>query len=486
MAGPLQEMLSSLRQRRQQRQGGWAGGDSPGMRDIISPLDSQGMTDRAQGVDISSSMPATRLEARMAPAEDPQPTGGAALTAQLTGGRPQVRTAAGSGGAPDATREAGDCANGQCGVRQSGGLDASQYGITLGPGERLLSVSPQAGGATASAGQASAAPASAAPASGPNPADAWGEFTNTFKSFADDPASASWTNLAKINAQQASAFNNLANMSPDIATKHFYRKQAVMFGMEALNATKAAILQADSYRRESFAQQRLERDTIGGQTGELMDFLTADNPEMTPDFKAATYVGRYRNMVGLPPFKTVEEMQADPDYQDARQIAHASRIAGLASSAIGSGEPTAWGTEESRAAGMSMAWEAARSYYGSMPLSKAAGEIKTRFTPIYLRELNGYNATRPESERLSPVELQRQASQAATLLLTHLAMSQPKAQQPNAAPAKAPHPYLSRSSFGGGVVAPRAAPPASPAPAQPAEPDPSMSPSRASFLMGGR
>ncbi|NBO20274.1 MAG: hypothetical protein EBV03_13845, partial [Proteobacteria bacterium] len=111
MAGPLINLLQGLQQRRQRRRSGWGGGDVPSMRNIINPLDSQDMTDRAQGIDIGSAAPMARLEARMAPPpqvaaqEDSEP-------AEAAPARSPFMTAAGSNAKPM------PMSNNQYGVRQ--------------------------------------------------------------------------------------------------------------------------------------------------------------------------------------------------------------------------------------------------------------------------------------------------------------------------------------------------------------------------------
>lgn len=64
MAEPLEVLLAKIRRPRPRQQYQpleQVGGDSPGMRGSINPLDSQAISDRAQGVDISSVDPPTRL-----------------------------------------------------------------------------------------------------------------------------------------------------------------------------------------------------------------------------------------------------------------------------------------------------------------------------------------------------------------------------------------------------------------------------------------
>lgn len=78
MAEPLRTLFSRIRRPRPARQMRWEpvsvqGGTSPGMRGSINPLDSVAITDSAQGVDISSIAPPTRLMAGRADEAYAQP-----------------------------------------------------------------------------------------------------------------------------------------------------------------------------------------------------------------------------------------------------------------------------------------------------------------------------------------------------------------------------------------------------------------------------
>lgn len=71
--GPVLELLGRIKDRRQRRLAGWQhnwhdsieGGESPGMRGQINPLDSQAISDRAQGVEVSEVAPPRAPQADM-------------------------------------------------------------------------------------------------------------------------------------------------------------------------------------------------------------------------------------------------------------------------------------------------------------------------------------------------------------------------------------------------------------------------------------
>lgn len=71
--GPVLELLGRIKDRRQRRLAGWQhnwhdsieGGESPGMRGQINPLDSQAISDRAQGVEVSEVAPPRAPQAAM-------------------------------------------------------------------------------------------------------------------------------------------------------------------------------------------------------------------------------------------------------------------------------------------------------------------------------------------------------------------------------------------------------------------------------------
>jgi hypothetical protein len=71
--GPVLELLGRIKDRRNRRLAGWQhdwhdsieGGQSPGMRGQINPLDSQAISDRAQGVEVSEVAPPRAPQASM-------------------------------------------------------------------------------------------------------------------------------------------------------------------------------------------------------------------------------------------------------------------------------------------------------------------------------------------------------------------------------------------------------------------------------------
>lgn len=129
----LEQLIARIRRPRQRPQYSpmsEAGGDTPGLRGSINPLDSQAMADRAQGVDISSVAPPTRLlSARMdgdmyAQADQREAAGGDGESVMRTASQPQqYRTQCGPNG----------CVRVPVGPAQ--GLP---QGIALGPGESLV------------------------------------------------------------------------------------------------------------------------------------------------------------------------------------------------------------------------------------------------------------------------------------------------------------------------------------------------------------
>lgn len=458
MAGPLIEMLQGLQSRRQRRRSGWGGGDAPGMRDMINPLDSQDMADRSQGVDISSSLPSTRLEASISePAAEsfatsrlPRPA--ASSTVDAPEAAPQARerspfmTAAGSNAAADPVSSS------QYPSQQQQYFD--QQPTCTGPncrqgGENVISErvthinGVPVGGAQQPAGQAGSPAAATTTVGAPQP-DAWSGFTSRFKAFADDPKSANWIALANITAEQSEQFNHLANLAPDKSTKHFYRKQALFMGMESLNSVKAAIMQSDAARREALADRSLNQGTLSGQSQDIMGFLTADNPEATPEYRAALFTGRSRQLSGQPKFTSQEEMNSDPEYQNALGVVYAADISRLAvGNAAAGGSP--WGTEEDRKFGRDVAWAAASKRYGQMPFEQAQAEILQRFEPSYRKALSQVNAAKPESERRPQAEINAQSYSAAQQLWSNIYHDQADRQAAQAAARPqqpAAHPYL--------------------------------------------
>lgn len=184
MAELLQALFSRIRRPRQSRRQQWEpvsvqGGSSPGMRGSINPLDSVAMSDSAQGVDISSVAPPTRLaSSRMDEAYQPQEAAQAAspfMFASQKGGTPAQPVNQGG------VRYEKQCGPNGCqmvpvfdDMPAAGGMPMMQQaqanalpeGVTLGPGETFVPGSLReitGRPATASAPMASAAPAAAAP-----------------------------------------------------------------------------------------------------------------------------------------------------------------------------------------------------------------------------------------------------------------------------------------------------------------------------------
>jgi len=477
MAGPLIEMLQGLRARRQKRLAGWGGGGTPGMRDIISPLDSQSMMDRAQGVDISTAMPSTRMQTQFsepmqesfAASQLPRPEASSTVVEQQMAPeegparRSPFMTAAGSNAVANPMQDS-QCEDGFCptgpqmqqypiemsqgmpqGMQQSmpqapqqQGLNPRDYGITLSPGEILTRVGPPQGGSTAAPAQGmispqAGVPMAAAPAAAPVPNEPFAKFQENFKNFAADPANATWLNHATSAADQANAFFKLSQTAQHPSEKHWYRQAANQWGMEAMNGLKAAIMQSDAQQRRALVERGMNKDTLGGQTEEMMNFLTGNNPELGPEERAAVYVGRYRQMTGAPAYQTEAEMVADPQFKTARSIAHASNIAGMAvNNAAAGGSP--WGDAAARAAGAEPAYSQALAHYGNMPFEAAAHEIQTRFVPAYTRALTTANKSFAPEDRMTPAEVQNAAYLAGVTLQSHIYY----AQQPEPAPEPAP------------------------------------------------
>lgn len=432
MAGPLIEMLQGLRQRRMRRRSGWGGGDTPGMRDIINPLDSQAMADRAQGVDISSSMPGTRLETRFS-----QPMEESFVTAELAGGSPAGASlpqpaASSTVAAPEAAPQmeerspfmtaAGSNARAQP-VSGSQYPQQRQYfnqppvctGPNCGQGggtvinERVTHINGVPVGGAQPGTPTQAAPATAAPTTVP-PTDPFVQFQENYKQFATDPKNANWMMVAKSAVDQANGYFKLSQAATTTAEKQYYRKLANTWGMEAANAMKASIMQADAQKRQGLVERQLNRNTIGGQTAEMVEFLTQSNPEYGPDDRAALYVGRLRQLTGQPAYETDQQMQADPQYIKARGMAHAGEIATLAANNFASREDhLPFGTQQERAIDNEAAWSRAVGYYGAMPFEQASAEIRTRFVPAYTRVLTDLNASRPQDARITPDVIQSNA-----------------------------------------------------------------------------
>jgi hypothetical protein len=151
MAEPLEQLLAQIRKPRKFRRLEYTapdgGGDSPGMRGSISPLDSQGVSDRAQGIDISSMSPPTRLRAdRM---DEEMYDGDTPVNAGDEGGgeRSPFMTAAGSNAAPRAARQTQYTQQGQVqyetqcdegGCRKVPVASRLPPGVVEGPGEKYV------------------------------------------------------------------------------------------------------------------------------------------------------------------------------------------------------------------------------------------------------------------------------------------------------------------------------------------------------------
>lgn len=178
---PLEKLLAQIRQPRRFRRSeytppGLAGGDSPGMRGTINPLDSQAMADRAQGVDISSVSPPTRLRADrldedLFDGETPVDKG-----EDGGGERSPFQFAAGSNANPGAVRQTQYQTSEEPQYRMQCGPNGCQkvpvfspsaqesapslpQGVTLGPGEKFVPGSlRESSGATANAPVATTQP----------------------------------------------------------------------------------------------------------------------------------------------------------------------------------------------------------------------------------------------------------------------------------------------------------------------------------------
>lgn len=130
MAGPIEQALQSIRQRRDRRRSEWNqgfGGDTPGMRNYINPLDSQSLSDRAQGVDIDEVLPPTQLLSARVPQAQ---RGSAEASVGDEGGGPVVQQAGFRflrRGSDQPSQPQTVCENGQCRVVQAGGpVEVSQ------------------------------------------------------------------------------------------------------------------------------------------------------------------------------------------------------------------------------------------------------------------------------------------------------------------------------------------------------------------------
>lgn len=151
MAEPLEQLLAQIRKPRKFRRMGYTapdgGGDSPGMRGSISPLDSQGVSDRAQGIDISSMSPPTRLRADRL--DEDMFDGATPVNAGSDGGgeRSPFMTAVGSNAAPRAAQQTQyrtQCGPNGCQkvpVLDDGAGESATtlpQGVSLSPGEKFV------------------------------------------------------------------------------------------------------------------------------------------------------------------------------------------------------------------------------------------------------------------------------------------------------------------------------------------------------------
>jgi hypothetical protein len=477
MAGPLIQLLQGLRGRRMRRRGGWGGGDSPSMRNIINPLDSQDMTDRAQGVDISRAMPSTRLETQIS-----QPAAESFATSQLPqAAAPSVAapsqvaaefdqpaqrsspfmTAAGSNAVanPVSTQQ---CPGGVCPTGPSRGLNAADYGITLSPGETLLRVNEQPSSSPAPMGAMPSSPAAPSAVGAPQPGQqppqltpgGWSSFV---QEAAADPKKANWRGFALAAQQQQEKFTNLVGITADPKLKAVYWNESQYWGRESANAMRAAILADNLAPRQQMAEKALRGNTLGSRLEESYRFLSTPGVGLGPDDRAAAFARDADPKLAV---VTDEQLKQNQLYQDAAQVAHAGEIAHFAAIAAADdplGNP--WGTEESRAAGASMAWNAATARYGAMPLEQAFSEIDKRFVPAYAQALGEANARRPEGQQLSDGEIVQKALDQGLVLRSHVYYSrnpnadrepQQPAVQTQALQQPSPQQPAAKSQEGGG------------------------------------
>lgn len=466
MAGPLINMLQGLRQRRMRRRGGWGGGDSPSMRNLINPLDSQDMSDRSQGVDISSAMPSTKLETRVQPRESAkpdflpiQPGAEAAVRDQLL---PQSQApsetpspfmnAAGSNAAPSPVKGA-QCGPEGCQVGPSAGLDPSRYGITLEPGQTLVRVGPEVSGATASAGPAQAPQASAAPSvaggmgqqQSATPLDAWQGFMSV---AAQNPQEANWAEASRAALDVARDFYRKFESAATPTEKAIMHGQFTYWAKESSNAYKAHLLAENLKPRQRMAEQAMNRGSLKSQFEDTFSFLSDQTTNADADTRAAIYANKLRTSQGLealPP----EQIASDSGYQTARQISNAADIAHSAVlTASANSDLYPWGTPESRDAGEERAFNEAVAFYGAMPWRDAQKQIKKNFIPAYVRSLESLNEARAESGRLSRQKIVELANGAAEDLWSELYHAQNKGedQPPRAAPQPEQQPAPQRQA----------------------------------------
>lgn len=476
MARPLLNLLQGLRGRRMRRRGGWGGGDSPSMRNIINPLDSQDMSDRAQGVDISQASPSTRLETRFS-----QPAAESFTTSQLPqAAAPSVaapaqiaaefdqpsqpgsafRTAAGSNAAanPVSTQQ---CPGGVCptGPSMGGGLDPSRYGITLSPGETLLRVNEQPSGSPAPmgampaqpgmpAGQPAGVPGQASP--GMNPGGSLTPWQGWVRKAAENPQATNWLDAARAAADESQYFADKSATAAAPSWKVFYGQQSMYWQRESANAIRAHQLQQSLLPRQQMAQQAMDKDSLKSRMSEGYQFLATPDPVLRPDDKAAAFARQINKDL------TDEQLVKDPVYLEAAKVAHAGDIANIAAiSATSDASGYPWGTEESRQSGSSAAWRAASARYGAMPFEMAVQEIEERFTPAYKQALMEQNATRPNDQRMSEAEIIQKAEDDSRAMYSQIYYDQ-NPDVDEAAPAQQPAPRpapAARSQPGDGIPA---------------------------------
>lgn len=464
------------------RRGGWGGGDSPSMRNIINPLDSQDMTDRAQGVDISQAMPSARLETRIS-----EPAAESFATSQLPrAAAPSVaapaqvaaefdqpsqpsspfRTAAGSN-AVSSPMQTQQCPGGVCptGPSMGGGLDWRQYGLTPEPGATLLSVEERPAGSPApsgampaqpgmSVGQPAGMPGQAA--SGMNLSGGLTPWQGWVRKAAENPQATNWLEAARAAADESQHFAKKSEEAAAPAWKVFYGQQSMYWQKESANAVRAHELQQSLLPRQQMAQQAMDKDSLRSRMTEGYQFLATPDPVLRPSDKAAAFARQFHK--DLPD----DQLENTPVYKEAAKVAHAGEVAHLAAiatTADATGYP--WGTQEDRQAGKNAAWRAASDRYGAMPIEQAEKEIKERFTPAYRQALMERNATRPSDQRMSEAEIIRKSEDDSQALWSQIYWDQnpdadeaAPAQQPAPQPAARPQPAdripASVRAWGGG------------------------------------
>jgi hypothetical protein len=425
------------------RRGGWGGGDSPSMRNIINPLDSQDMADRAQGVDISSAMPSTRLETQISEpmaesfvtSQLPQPAApSVAAPSQVAAefDQPAPRsspfsTAAGSNAVADPISPQ-QCPGGVCPPRQSGGLSWEQYGLTPEPGATLIRVDEKPSSSPAPMGAMPSSPAAPSAVGAPQPGQqqsqlnaqvtpgGWASFV---QEAAADPKKANWRGFAMAAHQQHEMFKNLVGVTADPKLKAVYWNESQYWGRESANAMRAAILADNLAPRQKLAEKALQGNSLQSQMESGYQFLSTPSGVLRPEDRAAAFARQVN------PKLTDEQMEQDPVYQEAAKVAHAGQIAHYAAIAVADDpEGNPWGTQESRDSGMNAAWKAATARYGAMPFEQAVQEIDERFVPAYAQSLGELNARRPEGQQLSDAQIVSQAQQEAVYLRSQLYYAQ--------------------------------------------------------------